>query len=551
MTSIQQKNGTLYDGTAALNTSAISLHAWLVVALWVWGVALMSPSVAQPSATVPAALGISCCDLRFTCSRFENIVKVFEGGKLKMSIPVAREPIAVGIVKDGEFLLVANHLPRGRADQDHVAALVSIIDTVQRKVVKDVPLPNGSTGVRGLAVSPDGRFAAVTHLVASFNRAATEVRFGWLNANALSFIELSHMELFGTVLLDIPTQGAANPWGMAWSSDGGMIVVAHAGTHEVSVIESMPVLEALAAMRHGDKPARKGIFSYLPNYEGLPERLLCLVGARRRVALPEGDLGPREVSIVGRHAYTTNYFSGTVTEINLDDASARSIRLAPETPLTLERQGELYFNDARLCLQGWQSCASCHPDGRVDGLNWDLVNDGIGNPKNTKSMLWAHRTPPAMSLGIRDTAATAVRSGIRHILFTEQPESVAQAIDAYLMSLKPEPSPYLENGKPSRAARRGQKVFAKAGCADCHPPGLFTDLQSHDVGTPAPYEKSGLQFDTPTLVELWRTAPYLHDGSAATVKEVITTRNSKDQHGQTRQLSPRQIEDLVMYLLSL
>ncbi len=124
-------------------------------------------------------------------------------------------------------------------------------------------LPNGSTGVRGLAMSPDGRFAVVTHLIASSNRAATEGRFGWLNAN-----------------------------------------------------------------------------------------------------------------------------------INLDDASARSIRLAPEKPMTQERQGELYFNDARLYRQGWQGCASCHPDGRGDGLNWDLVNDGIGNPKNTKSMLWAHCTPP-------------------------------------------------------------------------------------------------------------------------------------------------------------
>jgi cytochrome c peroxidase len=103
----------------------------------------------------------------------------------------------------------------------------------------------------------------------------------------------------------------------------------------------------------------------------------------------------------------------------------------------------------------------------------------------------------------------------------------------------------------SRAARRGAKIFTKSNCADCHPPGLFTDQQAYDVGTPAPHEKAGLQFDTPTLVELWRTAPYLHDGSAATVKEVITTRNPNDQHGQTQHLSPKEIDDLVAYLLSL
>jgi hypothetical protein len=54
---------------------------------------------------------------------------------------------------------------------------------------------------------------------------------------------------------------------------------------------------------------------------------------------------------------------------------------------------------------------SCHPDGRSDRLNWDLLNDGVGNPKNTNSMLLAHQTPPAMSEGVRLTAEAAVRSG--------------------------------------------------------------------------------------------------------------------------------------------
>jgi cytochrome c peroxidase len=57
-------------------------------------------------------------------------------------------------------------------------------------------------------------------------------------------------------------------------------------------------------------------------------------------------------------------------------------------------------------------------------------------------------------------------------------------------------------------------------CSTCHPPGLYTDLQSYDVGTRAPYDEPANKFDTPTLLELWRTAPNLHDGSAATVRDV-------------------------------
>jgi cytochrome c peroxidase len=57
--------------------------------------------------------------------------------------------------------------------------------------------------------------------------------------------------------------------------------------------------------------------------------------------------------------------------------------------------------------------------------------------------------------------------------------------------------------------------------------------------------------DTPTLRGLWRTAPYLHDGSAATLREVLTTRNAGDRHGVTSTLSPTDLDDLETFLLSI
>jgi mono/diheme cytochrome c family protein len=221
--------------------------------------------------------------------------------------------------------------------------------------------------------------------------------------------------------------------------------------------------------------------------------------------------------------------------------------------------GTLYvsnrFNhDATLCFQTWQSCSSCHShDGRVDGLNWDLLNDGIGNPKNAKSLVWAHQTPPAMSTGVRATAEVAVRAGIRHSLFAVLPDEVPEAIDEYLKSLAPAPSPYLENGTLSRSAQRGKRIFEdpKVACASCHPPGLFTDLQKYDVGTRRQRDGAGTLFDTPTLVELWRSAPYLHDGSARTIPDVLIQQNPRDKHGATSHLTEQQINDLATYVLSL
>src|ERR1039458_3752089 len=209
--------------------------------------------------------------------------------------------------------------------------------------------------------------------------------------------------------------------------------------------------------------------------------------------------------------------------------------------MTTLRRGEMYFNDATICFQGWQSCASCHDDdARVDGLNWDLLNDGIGNPKDTKSLVLAHQTPPTMSLGVRATAEIAVRNGIANSLATALAEEMPAAMDEWLKSLKPAPSPHLVNGRPSEAARRGEKLFKspETGCVNCHDTQRFTDLHSYNVGTRS-------------LLELWPTSPYLHDGSAATIRDVLTARNTKDEHGKTSQLTAQQIDDLAEDLLSL
>ncbi len=229
-----------------------------------------------------------------------------------------------------------------------------------------------------------------------------------------------------------------------------------------------------------------------------------------------------------------------------------TIALGPKPQLTVQRRGEMYFNDATLCFQQWHSCASCHPDARVDALNWDLMNDGLGNPKNVRSMLLAHRTPPAMSSGIRAKAEAAVRAGIAYILFSVRPEEDAAAIDGYLKSLEPVPSPYLVDGKLSPAAERGKKLFftKEIGCGTCHPGPLYTDRKLHDVASKGRYDRRKT-FDTPTLIECWRTAPYMHDGQYATMKELFTKGKHGNTAGKVDKLDDKQIDDLVEFVLSL
>ena len=99
------------------------------------------------------------------------------------------------------------------------------------------------------------------------------------------------------------------------------------------------------------------------------------------------------------------------------------------------------------------------------------------------------------------------------------------ALASYIFSLdESPPSPYDEDSL-------GEELFHSNGCAECHPPPLYTDSTitepiRHDVGTIT--EASGARrgddidgFDTPTLLGIWHSPPYLHDGSANTLLEAI------------------------------
>jgi YVTN family beta-propeller protein len=497
----------------------------------------------------------------FVCNQFNNDVSFLDLGAKKETrrVAVKREPIAAAVTADGKWLLVANHLHDGRADAGRVAAVVSVVDVATGQVAKHLELPSGSGALNDLRVSPDGKYAVVSHILARFHLPTTQLDRGWMNTNAKTIIALDRMEILNTVLLDTVDRGAANPWGIAWSSDSQRLVVSLAGTHEVSVTDFPALLQRLARLEGATSGSDTN--SYPPptastSAADVPNDLSMLVGLRDRRSLPEGDLGPRGVVVIGRTIYTANYFSDTITALELDGRwpKAETISLGPKPQMTSVRQGELAFHDARICFQGWQSCASCHPgDARADALNWDLLNDGIGNPKNNKSLLLVFKTPPSMSTGVRESAEAAVNAGLRHILFTVQPPEVAANMGAYLKSLKPVPSPYLVKGKLSAAAQRGRKLFnsTTVGCTQCHPGPVFTDLQAYDVGTRSKLDRDTGTFDTPTLIEIWRTAPYLHDGSAVTLKDVLTTGNKGDQHGRTSHLNSDQLNDLIAYLLSL
>jgi len=482
--------------------------------------------------------------IAFVLNKFSNDVSAVD---LKSNtetnrIPVIREPVAAALSKDGSYLFVANSLPNMRGTDNMIAAGISIINTKTLIKERDIFLPNGSNGLKDICMSNDGRFAYVSHVLARYQLVTTQIERGWINTNALSIIDIEKQEYYNTILLDDVDNGAANPWGIACSSDGERLYIALAGTHELCVIDRAWMHEKLEKVENGDLRT-----SIIKGPGDVKNDFSFLYGLKKRIKT--GGTGLRGIAERDGMVFVTEYFSGTVSVFSRDE-EPESISLGRQAVLSSEREGEMHFHDARLWFQQWQSCSSCHPDVRTDGLNWDLLNDGMGNPKNTKSLVLSHQTPPVMITGIRPDAETAVRAGIKYIQFTQCPEEDAKAIDAYLQSLQPVPSPRLVNGEFTRAAKRGKKVFSEAGCASCHSGKNFSDLEKYDVGTGEGREKD-TQFDTPSLNEAWRNAPYLYDGRALTLEEVLTTFNKNDKHGETSQLTNEKVADLVEYLESI
>lgn len=476
-----------------------------------------------------------------TCRYNDDIAVVnVDTGTVLARVPAVREPCGAALASGSLF--VANLLPAGRANADRVAASVSVIDTASNAVAAVLYLPNGSHSAYGVCASPDGAFVYVVHSLAHFQLPTTQLDRGWMNTAALTVIDAKKRTIVNTVLLDDVDLGAANPRSVAVTADGARLVVTHQGTHEISVIDRLKMHEKIDKANRGER-----VSAACASADDVPCDLSFLVDLRRRITIP-GKGSPRGLALAGDTAFAAEYFGDRVARVELAPGAAQpsAIPLGPAPKITQVRQGEMFFYDGSLCFQQWQSCVSCHPDVRVDALNWDLLNDGMGNPKNTKSMLYSHKTPPAMSMGVRDSAEVAVRAGLRYIQFVQRPEEDAVAIDEFLKTLRPLPGP----AQDRKAVARGAKLFKREGCTDCHKGTFYTDLKEYDVDTGTGRD-DGKPFDTPTLVEVWRTGPYYHDGRAATLVEALNATIVPPPHGISDKLTAAELADLVAYLKTL
>jgi len=245
--------------------------------------------------------------------------------------------------------------------------------------------------------------------------------------------------------------------------------------------------------------------------------------------------------------------------------------------------GKKIFHDAsdeRMDNEGYISCGSCHFEGIDDGRVYDFSTRGEGL-RNTVALLGRRGTKQ----GRLNWAATLdevqdfehqmrelfkgrgfLPDEVFHAGTHDQPLGAAKAglspeldaLAAYVSSLDHvNPSPFRNaDGTLTPDALAGRVTFERLGCDTCHAGSELTDSSRnllHDVGTITPLsgKRAGealLGFDTPTLLGVWETAPYLHDGSAPTLRDVLISKNHDDLHGFVSSLTSREVDELVAYL---
>jgi YVTN family beta-propeller protein len=524
-----------------------------------------------------------------TIHRDDKIVFVDTAtGKVVENVPTAAEPYGVVATKDGKRAYVTHDYP----------GLVSEVDLQTRKILRTFP---AGEWTRGIALAPDESRVYVTNFYTG-TLTAIELKEGkivdsWpgresdnlcrhvvlnpkrpkaylshlrslvhiFSARGSIFPELSICTLTPAkpdekrrVAISLDTFNGvyvtANPWESAISPDGRTFITIYSGTDDMNYSEVVD-----------------------DDYREVERTGVIPVGKHPRAVKfsPDGS----ELYVYN----TLDYSVGVYSMKGGRPAKIGAVKVCdpPHTPEWV-RGKELFFTTkSPMTRSRWVSCSSCHPDGFQDGRVWQNPE----GPRKTPPMWGLAHTHPLHYSADRDevqdfeyTIRGKLMGGTGLVKGPIKPRTTffpaaeldeklsgrskdLDALAIYTNSFQPKLSPHIvAPGKLTSEAERGKTLFfdKAVGCATCHSGPYYTDsslkrpYNLHDVGTGGgETEKMPPEYDTPTLLGVYRAPPYMHDGRAKTLMDVLTTANPKDKHGKTSHLKKEQLADLVAFLKSL
>jgi len=527
--------------------------------------------IALDYADAPIALAFApdggACYLSCSCSGSGRLLRLDPATRgVTGSLAVGPTPRALAVTADGGRVLV-NRFTSG-SDRGEVR----VIDTAGWQVASTVALAIDTSSLDsnlsarglpnyllGLAIRPDGALAWVggkkDNMLAGLGRDGTELSFETSQRALIASLDLAGPGEDLAARLDIDNQEL--PAAICFAPDSTVAFVAFQGNNEVVALDTTD----------GQIVARTAV--------GRAPQGLAFDARRQHLYVHE--YLSRSVSVLAVGEVLAGRASTMPRRVQVDTVASE--RLAAEV-LAGKR---LFYqaSDPRISADGYLSCAGCHLDGGHDGRTWDFTQRGEGL-RNTTSLHgrrgtghgnvhWTGNfdeihdfehdirgafggsgllTDAEFTSGTRDRPLGDPKAGL---------DADLDALAAYVASLDAYPaSPHREaDGGLTAAAVAGEATFRRLDCQRCHAGPDFTDSVTglrHDVGTLTAASGQRLGgaldgIDTPTLLGLHDTAPYFHDGSAATLLEVV--QRSGPTHGDMAALSSAERQQLIAYLQQL
>ena len=523
--------------------------------------------------------------LYVTCEDDDQVVQLdIKQGKVTQRWPTGQAPRGIAVHPDGERLLVVCHDARTLQAVDVATGKTNDlpIDAWPERVLihRDMQVPYllvlsaneggavvnlttseaaprllatsrlpGVSNPRGIASKQGASsFVLLVHQQPRDKVPATQVAQGWVFTNAVGTfspwgIDTPKGGISPAKTLDEPNRALADPSDVVLGPDHRHAYVAGAGADAVLALRT----DRFVSANYGplvDVGEESGLHAKARDDLALTHRYV--------VARVPTQANPQRLALSGDGGtlVVSNTRADSLTVIDARTFQVRRHIALGDAQPDPARRGEQLFHSSRMTFHGQFSCASCHPGGGSDGLNWDLSRDGLGNFLNTRSLRGVADTPPYGWHGSSPTLADRITGTLRLTHRHEPTGSEVEDLAAYLRTLPP-PRPLPVPAERRAAVGRGKLLFeGKAKCSACHQGAASSDTITHEVGTKIDGDVAD-RFDVPSLRGVARTAPYLHHGRAATLQEVFTKFNERRRHGAAHELTAQETSDLIAFLKSL
>lgn len=477
-------------------------------------------------------------------------------------------------------LYVTNVRPNAARFRDPPVSEISVID-LDEAVVADRRMADGTNMLQGIALVPGTDTLLFTMVRTKNLLPLVRVAQGWVMTNGLGIVRGDGR--IDQVLLDEPNAYFPDPGDVAVSPDGRHALVTSGGSDRVALVDVRALLDTI------DQFVGRKRTDQLANRLDMSRRFVV-----KRIAV---GANPRAVAFArdGRFAYVANALDDTLTVVETADYRVvATIPLGGPTEITQIRKGERLFHSADITFGQQFSCRSCHPDGHINGLTFDIESDGLGmHPVDNRTLRGILDTAPYKWEGSNPSLERQCGARLA-VFFTRlepyKPDELA-ALVRYMCTIELPPNPHRRPDGLTPAQRRGKAVFERTTrndgvalapderCIHCHHSAYFTSRMKTAVGSTmwfdAPVDiplvdlfdadalgelgsyyfidagTPSLVLDVPHLRNIYDSPPYLHNGSARTLEEIWTRFNMVNRHGMTGDLTRQQLNDLIAYLKAL